>query len=213
MLDAFVCPHCKAYAQQDWTWISPPNSGPNPDTHSAHGRPFHWRSLYRTQCRMCAGFTILDGKNDNIIFPRAVFGPAPNRDLTDVLKHDFDEARLIASDSPRGAAALLRLLVQKLCKELGEKGADLNTDIGNLVKRGVPIEVQKSLDAVRVIGNNAVHPGEIALDDDIQTVEALMKLINLIALRLITEPKQVDHVYALIPESKREAIDRRDGNT
>ena len=32
-------------------------------------------------------------------------------------------------------------------------------DIVSMVKRGLEEQVQKALDAVRVIGNNAVHPG------------------------------------------------------
>ena len=51
---------------------------------------------------------------------------------------------------------------------MGEKGKDINTDIGNLVKKGLPIKVQESLDILRVIGNEAVHPGQLDLKDDIK---------------------------------------------
>lgn len=37
-----------------------------------------------------------------------------------------------------------------------------------------------------------------------------MKLLNMIVVRMITEPKELDEVYALLPESTREAIKRRD---
>jgi hypothetical protein len=38
--------------------------------------------------------------------------------------------------------------------------------------------VQQSLDIVRVIGNDAVHPGQIDLTDDIETATKLFVLIN-----------------------------------
>ena len=52
---------------------------------------------------------------------------------------------------------------------LGEKGEKLDDDIANLVKRGLNPTVQKSLDIVRVIGNEAVHPGVLDLKDDRDT--------------------------------------------
>ncbi|MGL5466909.1 MAG: DUF4145 domain-containing protein, partial [Shewanella sp.] len=70
--------------------------------------------------------------------------------------------------------------------------------------------VQKALDVVRVIGNEAVHPGEINLDDNREMALQLFNVINLIADQMITHPKQVEAMYSQLPESKLEGIEQRD---
>ena len=82
------------------------------------------------------------------------------------VKQLYNEAALISNKSPRAACALLRLAVDKLCLELGETDRDINKNIGALVKRGLSQDVQQALDIVRVVGNKAVHPGQIAFDVD-----------------------------------------------
>ena len=113
----------------------------------------------------------------------------PNLDLSDDLKKDFEEARQIANLSPKGAAALLRLVIQKLCIQLGEPGKDINKDIGSLVKKRLPAAVQKALDIVRVVGNESVRPGRIGLNDNPAITSKLFELVNIIAAKMITELK------------------------
>jgi hypothetical protein len=123
---------------------------------------------------------------------------------------DYEEARSIVGRSPRGASALLRLAVQKLTVDLGEKGANINDDIKSLVVKGLPIGVQQALDSLRVIGNEAVHPGEMDLRDDVETATALFGLLNYVVKDRIAEPKERKRLFGLIPEGKREAIAKRD---
>lgn len=130
--------------------------------------------------------------------------------MPDSVRTLYNEAALIYIKSPRAACALLRLAVERLCNELGETG-NIDTMIGNLVKKGLPTIVQKALDAVRVIGNKAVHPGQISFDvDDKSTAETLMKLLNIITERLITEPKEIDGIFDALPQSVKESIEKRD---
>ena len=96
------------------------------------------------------------------------------------------------------------------CKELGQPGKDLNKDIGALVLGGLGQQVQMALDAVRVIGNNAVHPGQMNLRDDRATAETLFMLLNLVSENMIAQPKRVKEVYASLPEVARKAIEERD---
>jgi len=148
--------------------------------------------------------------HENLIFPKLKIGVLPNPDLSDSIIKDFEEARAIIGDSPRGAAALLRLCIQKLCIQLGEKGKNLDDDIGSLVKKGLDPLVQRSLDIVRVIGNESVHPGAIDLNDDRDTANQILLLINSIADQMISHPKKVKDLYKKLPEDKRKAIEKRD---
>jgi hypothetical protein len=133
--------------------------------------------------------------------------------LPDEIIHDFEEARSILGESPRGAAALLRLCIQKLCVHLGEKGKNIDDDIAILVKKGLNPLVQKSLDIVRVIGNESVHPGVINLKDDRDIAFDLLVLINSITDQMITHPKNVEALYKKLPEGKRKAIEKRDATS
>lgn len=150
---------------------------------------------------------------DRLIYPSAGHAPPANPDMPDDIRRDYDEASAILELSPRGAAALIRLGIQKLCKELGQKGENINQDIAELVAGGLDIRLQQALDVVRVIGNNAVHPGQIDLRDDRATAEMLFKLINLIIDKLVSEPKHITELYESLPESALEAIAKRDLKT
>jgi Domain of unknown function (DUF4145) len=94
--------------------------------------------------------------------------------------------------------------------ELKQKGENLNDDIGALVAAGLETGVQKALDVVRVVGNNAVHPGQIDLKDDRAIALTLFQLVNLIIERCISLPKKLDAMYAGLPPGALKAIDTRD---
>lgn len=159
-------------------------------------------------CTHCHNETIW--VDNSLIYPEANQAPPPNTDLPDEIKDDYQEATSIISHSPRGAAALLRLCIQKLCKHLGEGGKNINNDIASLVKKGLNPKIQKSLDIVRVIGNEAVHPGTIDLKDKPETAIVLCNLINIIAEAMITQPKMIEGLYASLPEEKKDQIEQRD---
>ena len=143
------------------------------------------------------------------MFPQQRYGVGPNDDLPKNIIEDFEEARTIVSLSPRGAAALMRLALQKLCKHLGEKGKNIDEDIASLVSKGLDPLVRDMLDIVRVVGNEAVHPGVLNLRDDKDTVITLFGLVNSIADQMISHPKSVKETYNKLPQDKRDAIEAR----
>jgi hypothetical protein len=164
-------------------------------------------NLHLSECYNCKKIAVW--VHGNLAFPAQRAGVLPNSDLPDELIVDFDEARAIVGISPRGAAALMRLVVQKLCAHLGEKGKNIDDDIASLVSKGLNPVVQKALDVVRVIGNEAVHPGTIDLRDDRDTALRLFGLVNAIADQMITHPKSVKEMYDQLPPGKLEAIEAR----
>lgn len=165
-------------------------------------------NLNVTSCYTCKKLSIWIG--DRVVYPPLRHGVEPNEDLPDDVLRDYEEARSILDLSPRGAAAMLRLAIQKLCVELDEPGKHIDTDIANLVKKGLDPRVQKALDIVRVVGNESVHPGQMDLRDDRDIAVELLRLVNLIAEIMISQPKHIDAMYQGLPESKRKAIEKRD---
>lgn len=166
-------------------------------------------NLFLSQCFNCEKFAVW--VHDRLVHPTASAAPTGNQDLPHDVLQDYEEAGRIVNESPRGAAALLRLAIQKLCAFLGERGKNIDDDIASLVKNGLNPTTQKALDAVRVIGNEAVHPGTLDLKDDRDTAIKLFKLVNIIAEQMISNPKHVNELYGQIPEAKRKAIENRDG--
>lgn len=165
-------------------------------------------NLHLSKCYTCDEIAVW--VHDRLVYPPQRNGPEPNEDLPEAVKADYEEARSILNLSSRGAAALLRLCVEKLSIHLQAEGATLDQRIADLVRKGLNVRVQQALDAVRVIGNEAVHPGQMDLKDDPDTAETLFKLVNVIAEKMISEQKHVDAAYGSLPQSKRDAIERRD---
>lgn len=203
-LNSFTCPHCQTLSLMHF------------ETHNFQedinvSLPRHTTIKNRLSIARCCncGKKIIWIDNE-YIYPNIV-AEEVNPDLPESVKQLYNEAGLIYNQSPRAACALLRLAIDRLCNELGETDRDINKNIGALVEKGLPKKVQQALDFVRVVGNKAVHPGVIAFDvDDTNTAKTLMRLINMIGQNMITDPKDIEDMYNLLPESAKESIERRD---
>lgn len=146
-----------------------------------------------------------------MLYPDTGFATLPEDDMPYDVRADYIEAARIFSRSPRGAAALLRLGLQKLCKHLGEEGKNINTDIRALAAKNIlPPKVIQVADTVRITGNNAVHPGEMSDDDFDHIASKMFELLNFIVKKGISEPKELDALYALIPEGPRTDAEAKD---
>jgi hypothetical protein len=205
--EAFHCLVCGVLTAQAWTQLQTTFSTPT-------GVVPRGDRVWKCRCRNCDFESYwLEGIGQAgplLLYPFAGNEPMPHPSMPEDVARDYQEARSIAQRSPRGACALLRLALQKLTPHLGEGGKDLDKDIAELVKKGLDPGVQQALDALRVIGNNAVHPGELDLRDDVETTHALFEVLNYVVEQQIERPKKLEQLYSLLPESAKEAIERRD---
>lgn len=198
-LKGYTCPHCGVLAEmthQERMWDLAGFSG-SPDGNAVR----------TSTCRHCGKSQIWHFSE--LIYPVRGLAPPPNPEMPSTVLAAYEEAAKISGQSPRAAAALLRLAIQQLCAHLEAPGKTINDDIAFLVKKGLPELVQQSLDVVRVVGNNAVHPGVIDADNP-ETVARLFELVNVIVEYMIALPKRVSGLYLALPESARQGIDKRD---
>lgn len=196
----FHCPNCGVHASQEWFTCE------RKDNYLQ--KTYKVDSVKFSICNHCTELALWVDKR--LMIPEISSTQTPHVDLPDSCLKDYNEARSIVGKSPKAAAALLRLCIQKLMKELGEDGKNINSDIKSLVMKGLPVQVQKALDICRVVGNEAVHPGTINVDDDAEIVYSLFGMINYIVQNQITQSKEIYELYNKLPEENRHQIEQRD---
>lgn len=209
-LDAFTCPFCNAYSHMSKITLN-----------TASG----YMTLYQArECQHCKEQSLWRYNEVPIpvpggqyiaqmVFPDTLISPSAHEDMPTDVASDYNEAASILNKSPKAAAALLRLGLQKLLRHLGGDGVNINSDIRKLAADDVlPSRVIKVADILRITGNNAVHPGEMKDEDIDQIANKLFDLLNFIVHKSITEPKELDALYSMTPEGPRaaaEAVDAR----
>lgn len=236
--EKFQCPHCRVVSQQKWFDVDSARDAANTIANEVfyhhRGRIQHFHQdvisefLKHLQiandrhmqefvpddfsvatCSSCGRFSLW--VNGSIVYPKQVSVDPPNEDMEEKIKALYLEAAQIVVDSPRGAAALLRLALQLLLKQTGKSGKNINNDIKELVSEGLNQRIQQALDLLRVVGNNAVHPGKIDLDDSPEIALKLFHVINFIANEMLTKPKELDLLYEeLVPDETKQHIEQRD---
>lgn len=209
--NSFHCPLCGTYSHMTWNQLINTNS---------------YTKYYESLCSCCKENSLWRvteynegsygriAKNAEILFPDNGMAALPEDDMPEDVKIDYVEAARIFSKSPRGAAALLRLGLQKLCKHLGEDGSNINNDIRSLAAKNIlPPMVVRVADTVRITGNNAVHPGTMKDEDFVFVASKMFDLLNFIVKKGISEPKELDALYQLTPEGPRKSAEDKDAKS
>jgi len=237
--EKFQCPHCQVVSQQQWFNVHNASDSANhilkhvfydyrkqiqdyqqkaiesflgevEAANKRHMSEFVPVNFSVATCSACGDISIWVQKE--IVYPKQTPVAAPNLDMEQAIQDLYIEASTIVVDSPKGATALLRLALQLLLKQLGKSGNNINNDIKELVLEGLSPKIQQALDLLRVVGNNAVHPGQIDLEDGRDIALKLFHVLNFIADEMITKPKELDLLYSdVVPEETKKHINERDG--
>lgn len=235
----FQCPHCQVASQQRWFDVHNAKDAANSILnhvfydYRAHILDYQQKAIESfikeveaannrhmsefvpddfsiATCSACGHISIWINKE--IVYPKQTPVAPPNGDMVQDIQDLYIEASSIIVDSPKGATALLRLALQLLLKQLGKSGKNINNDIKELVAEGLSPKIQQALDLLRVVGNNAVHPGQIDLEDGRDIALKLFHVLNFIADEMITKPKELDLLYTdVVPEETKMHINERDG--
>jgi len=197
--DAFHCPSCGVYSKQRWGLA---RQSLGTDYNAVPHAKF-------SCCSNCQEYAFWI--DESLIHPAGSVAPLPEEDMPDGIEEDYLEARSVVNDSPRAAAALLRVATEKLLEQVGAEGDGPYSMIGDLVEQGrIDVRVQEAYDSLRVYGNESVHPGTIDLDDDHETAIDLFRLMNFIVRRTITDEAFVEAMFDSLPDSKKDGVDQRD---
>ena len=212
--EVFNCPHCGAFAKQRWYYLM--------FRHSDVKVFFNNNGLASPKNRISADFgdNFMASKCDHceklvlwndqkIIYPRSITVESPNPDMPEVAKGLYMESAKILQDSPRASAALLRLALQEILNKVVEGGEknSINDNI-RIIGKQVDKHTRDAMDLIRINGNNAVHPGEIQIEEE--TTEYMYKLLNIIVQKLISDKKQIDDLYNNLSENQKKSIKERD---
>lgn len=212
----FECPHCGIHSSQNFIRF-PDESGESDEYGTT------WKAYFGFKCDKCKkthiytasinAYSDRDLYNPYIIYPHDTIPkdiPPVYKDLPEDIQNDYNEAALIFEVSPRGAAALLRLCIQKLCHNHFDKKIKIDAAIKQLNIGTSNKDFIKALDIVRVTGNEAVHPpGKMDLKDDHDTVKSLFELVNYIAGNIVQSEK-IKKQYDSLPSEKLKGITDRD---
>ncbi|HEY7244156.1 MAG TPA: DUF4145 domain-containing protein [Xanthobacteraceae bacterium] len=106
-------------------------------------------NLHLSSCHSCNGFAIWVGQR--LVFPYWV------EKIPEIAEQDLDEAAAVLNKSPAGAAALMRICIQKLMPLLKENGKRLDENISSLVRKGLEVEIQQAMEVLQVLRDEPVQ--------------------------------------------------------
>jgi hypothetical protein len=146
---------------------------------------------------------------DQLVWPRCASGQEQKLHASPDVRLENEEASHTLDASPRGAAAFLRLAIEKLCKDLGNSEESPRPEVAPHFQEDLDARVQKVLDAMRIIESNATPPDPIGVADTPATAETLSGLVNMICEKMIIEPRHLQALYTKMRDGAQSAFEQR----
>lgn len=219
-LDVFTCPYCDVTATQKWYGNERAveahrvfDDEANEESVQFFGSVLHEETISEwlfSRCESCKQIAVWH--NDEMIHPFSCPVDEPNADMPESIKNRYIEASKVVALSPVSAAALLRLALQLLLKEVlqNESSESIYADIQKLKTRPIDSNLVRAFDIIRISGNESVHPGTLDLNENKDDAYYLFDLLNMICDQFFTQPRKMQEMYEKMPESKRIISDQCD---
>jgi hypothetical protein len=209
-LKNFTCPHCNNKTPHTWGDIC--FSSPQFALRYQDISPEIRTGSLCWNCHKIIIWKHLEGGKFAIEYPLAKMGPPHDTEWSDEYQKLYEEARSIAAISPRAASALLRMFIEKIADDNGaQKKGTLNKKIQWLIdnKRLDP-ELSQAFDIVRIHAGETIHPsGEIDLEDDPETLDALFDIAQEVGSHFLSAPVKRKNLWEKLPESKKKQVEER----
>jgi uncharacterized protein DUF4145 len=166
-----VCPHCSTSFHSSASEVSLGEGD----------KEFYWKVLWE-KCPACEKFVIALSCSASrahiparifIVYPKAVARRPIPTEVPENVASDYKEACLVFADSPKASAALSRRCLQTILRGHAKvKPQDLSKEIDEvLASRQLPAYIAEDIDAIRHVGNFAVHPIKSTNTGEIVEVE------------------------------------------
>ena len=206
------CPHCQTTINVSTFILGSTSSNEGLWEARQSECPECLKSIIQLQCTKTGGTMSATSKRSWIVYPRSTSRPPAPNEVDEEIRSLYDEASLIANDSPRAAGALLRRALQQIIHDTaGIKKRDLNTEITELIgSNQLPSYITDILDSVRVVGNFAAHPikststGSI-IDVEIGEVELCFDVIEALFDFYFIQPARIAAQKAAINKKLQDA--------
>lgn len=207
-----VCPHCGVRSQHKYLnkiygrykfEVAPISKPFNTSIQTRYNS--NLQGFDAIQCVSCGNYSIYyQGK---MIYPIDSNVSNPNDDMPENVKIVYYEAKTVLNISPKSACALLRLALEMLLNELDISGRTLNDKINNYCNDfDSNNRLIKAFHLIRIVGNEAVHPGVIDIDDNEDIARAMFEILNEIVDETITKKNKMDAIFEYLPEEKTNSI-------
>lgn len=208
--NGFDCPRCGTFAAQTWRALNRnPSATQFDDSKEVYGR---W---YTAECARCRESSVW--REDRMVFPATGMAALPHASMPPEAKALYEEAREVLGISRRAGTALARAALERLLRTIdpGAGKVNLATRIERVIPE-VPESLGQMLTVIRVAGNSSLHVDDepddvmiLVLDPgETEIVGLIFEAINDLVEEKIAKPSKVSDLYAKIPESLRERVDK-----